>query len=482
MQKLKSCIGPKIKEVPMTLPSMKNENVITVGKGSGSFGIAKYNSVGLKLWNTFVISTLANQYSAPLITPRAVTTDASGNIYVTGFFSGKKFDFNPSPSDSAFLSSLDTIKTINNTGLGDAFLAKYAPDGSYLWAFSIGSVTRTEEGGYVQVDMQGNVIITGMFGGSNVDFDPSPTSSYLLSSQGAIEPFVAKYTSGGAFISAIHFSATLTPNNISLGNLQPANVSRRLAIDNLGNVYVGGYFTGLIDLDPGAGNNSYNSHTREAMYLVKLSTSLQYSWGFAIAADTGTCLLRGLGVDAARNVYVTGNLDLVPSQGVDFDPGSGVHKVSSGGIFMAKYDAGGNYVFAQSVGPNNPEDVSDMAVNSDGDFTIVGSMDNYLDIDPGPGTFLITSHGGTDILVACYSGSGMLQNGFTIGAVGSDVATAIASYTPSVYRGSQYHDPIYICGSHYSDVDFDPTYANCILPNNSGYVAKYSDLKWVNTI
>src|SRR6187549_2715250 len=56
-----------------------------------------------------------------------IAADATGNVYVIGNFYGPT-DVDPSELDSILLSA----------GESDIFLAKYDPDGNYLWAFSIG--------------------------------------------------------------------------------------------------------------------------------------------------------------------------------------------------------------------------------------------------------------------------------------------------------------------------------------------------------
>ncbi|RYD98298.1 MAG: hypothetical protein EOP50_05070, partial [Sphingobacteriales bacterium] len=50
-----------------------------------------------------------------------------------------------------------------------------------------------------EVDVNGNVYVLGYFTGTNVDFDPSPTATSLLSSSGDRDVFVAKYDRSGLF-------------------------------------------------------------------------------------------------------------------------------------------------------------------------------------------------------------------------------------------------------------------------------------------
>lgn len=90
----------------------------------------------------------------------AVTTDAAGNIIMTGgFFSSINFG------------ALD----IQSAGLSDIFVLKLGADGSYLWANTYGDASDQVPGG-VGADADGNIVITGGFQGM-VDFGGGPLTS-----------------------------------------------------------------------------------------------------------------------------------------------------------------------------------------------------------------------------------------------------------------------------------------------------------------
>ena len=85
--------------------------------------------------------------------------DGDGNIYIAGGFS-LTVDFDPSP-ESASVSSL---------GGSDAFLAKFDPEGNFMWVKSIGSPL-FETFTALSVDTQGNVY-TGLRFNGEVDANP----------------------------------------------------------------------------------------------------------------------------------------------------------------------------------------------------------------------------------------------------------------------------------------------------------------------
>ena len=89
--------------------------------------------------------------------------DATGNVYLTGYFQGSGKDFDPSPTGTALL---------NSQGGFDVFVAKYTAVGNYAWAFDIGG-PNADVGRDIEIDYVGNVYVAGDFDGSNIDFDPS---------------------------------------------------------------------------------------------------------------------------------------------------------------------------------------------------------------------------------------------------------------------------------------------------------------------
>ncbi|RYZ48720.1 MAG: hypothetical protein EOP49_17930, partial [Sphingobacteriales bacterium] len=73
-----------------------------------------------------------------------------------------------------------------------------------LWVKSIGNA-QMQLSDRTVVDANGNFYISGRFAGSNVDFDPSPTATFLMTAQGAHDGYVAKYDPNGNFLWAFRF-------------------------------------------------------------------------------------------------------------------------------------------------------------------------------------------------------------------------------------------------------------------------------------
>jgi DNA-binding beta-propeller fold protein YncE len=81
-------------------------------------------------------------------------------------------------------------------------VAKYSSTGQYQFAFKFGGFG-LDVGRGIDLDNAGNIYVTGDFNGSSIDFDPSAGTA-LLSSNGASDIFVGKYTNSGQYVWAFN--------------------------------------------------------------------------------------------------------------------------------------------------------------------------------------------------------------------------------------------------------------------------------------
>ncbi|NSW46584.1 MAG: SBBP repeat-containing protein [Bacteroidales bacterium] len=93
---------------------------------------------------------------------KAICTDTSGNIYITGKFAGTA-DFDP--SNNTF--------NLTSSGYLDIFVCKLDLNGDFVWAVKMGSSQNDDEGVDLCVDNNNNVYVTGTFK-ATADFDPGP--------------------------------------------------------------------------------------------------------------------------------------------------------------------------------------------------------------------------------------------------------------------------------------------------------------------
>src|SRR6218665_2025973 len=157
-----------------------------------------------------------------------IATDAAGNVYVTGFFSGT-VDFDPGPGTSV-------QSTLINQS---AFILKISTSGNLVWSKSI-AYFGLKYAVALALDLQGNVYVTGDFNGS-ADFDPGVFGTYFLNAQGG--SYVLKLNNAGTFLWA-------KVNGRSVSSAGECVYSTAIAVDAAQNVYTTGHFIGVADFDP----------------------------------------------------------------------------------------------------------------------------------------------------------------------------------------------------------------------------------------
>jgi hypothetical protein len=310
---------------------------------------------------------------------RSVVCDASGNIYVTGYFEGS-CDFDPGPG---------VVTLTSNTR--EAFFAKYNPTGSLIWAKQFGG-NGTEEGYGIALDPSGNVLITGYFVGA-VDFDPG-SSTYTVSSGGQNAVFLAKYTSNGNFIWAIGMGSGYGATGVNL------------TVDVSGNPHIVGYFSNTVDFDPGSSTANLTASGSYDVFFAKYDSNGNYLWAKKIGGslhDSG----NEITVDGSGDVVISGYFDGT----VDFDPGVGTATVTSLGgfdFFYAKYDALGNYIWANRIGGSAHDQSFSHTRDAAGNIFLTGYFSEFVDFDPGLGTLILGNQYFSLPFIAKYGSNGNL--------------------------------------------------------------------------
>lgn len=211
--------------------------------------------------------------------------DASGNLYVGGRFQGS-VDFGGGALTSA--------------GQRDAFLAKFAPNGSHLWSQHYGDGQEQFIRGIAVDPNNGDVVVAGYAEGTiNV-------GGGNLTSQSGTDAWVAKLTSAGTHVwSAIYGGS---------GD----QFTRDLEVDPVGNIVFTGYGFGNPDFGGGA---LTNAGSRDA-FVVKLNPDGVHLWS-RVYGGSASQYGHGIAVDATGHVAATGYF----SSSIDF----GMGPVSSNG-------------------------------------------------------------------------------------------------------------------------------------------------------
>ncbi len=384
------------------------------GSGGTDIFLAKYRSDGSLDFVKSIGYTLNEDVNN-------ISIDAAGNIYICGLFSGS-VDFDPGPG-------VATLTTVSSSQ--DIFIAKYDALGNYVYARALSS-NSGKQCFDVAVDASGYVCITGDFQ-NTLDFDPGPGTANLTSA-GNTDMFVARYDVNGNYVYAIRMGAASTDEGYSI------------AVDASGNAYVTGYYRGTVDFDPGAGTATLPNSVNTDMFLAAYDVNGNYLFAKNLSG-TGNEEGNSIALDASSNIYLTGTF----SGTVDFDPGAGVVNVNSNSgssdIFLAKYDALGNYLFAKAIGGSGIDRPYCITLDASGNSFLTGYFNGTADFDPSGAVANLTTNGSSDVYVAAYDASGVYLYARKMGGINPDMGYGIAidasgnTVTTGFFSGTADFDP-----------------------------------------
>ena len=339
--------------------------------GTGMF-ILKLDASGALVWVQGIMGK--DPTNNDLISGKSMALDGSGNIYISGLFDAVSMDFNPAPgAASEYLLS-------SPAPFGDGFIAKYDNSGNFVWAKRLRGNTIEDSYG-IALDGSGNVYTTGYYMGTT-NFNPGGT--YNLSSvSNSYDIYVLKLNSSGVFVWAKSMGGTGGDKGLSI------------ATDASGNVYTTGYFYGTGDFDPSGSVSNLISNGSNDIFISKLDASGNFVWAKSIGGtddDNGLSLTT----DPASNVYVAGSFN----GSVDFEPGANYYVLNSAGardIFVTKFDASGNFNWADSFGSTGDDAGSSIRIDYAGSILITGYFRGTVDFDASGATHNLTAHGSADV-------------------------------------------------------------------------------------
>ncbi len=303
----------------------------TTSLGDENGFVSKYRSDGTLEWDFSFGGS--NDEQGALINRNPLDE----GFYLGGALTSAGFDM---PSPGGMLPSVP----LDNNGSHpqpDVFLARYDADLNLVWAFNWGGTFNDQING-MAVDNSGNVYVTGLAFG-NVDFNP-------------LGPPVVIPDLTAAYVSKYHPNGQLEWVRLLSGTLNLG-----LALDEAGNVYVGGHFQGTPDLQgwpvPGAGfpvvglHSVFTVPTEVAPYVAKFDNNGSLVWAFAIqdAARTSTGAVWDVEVEGDY-LYAAGVIKA--NTATNFDPrASNLSLTFTNPNFVARYDLQGYLQIPRELPP-----------------------------------------------------------------------------------------------------------------------------------
>jgi gliding motility-associated-like protein len=192
------------------------------------------------------------------------------------------------------------------------------------------------------------------------------------------------------------------------------------------------------------------------LFLVKTTTAQipVMQWAKAFTSDNSNNYRdasngRTIGTDQQGNVYSAGLFQHT----VDFDPGPGVYDLSGGqldyGIYISKLSATGEFVWAKQIPTVIEFGFIEMKVDKTGNIYLTAYFSAPTDMDPGPGTHVLTPIGSKDAFLIKLDTNGNLVWVKQFGGPGDTVPSGTA-------LDIDQNGNVIVCGSFNNTVDFDP--------------------------
>ncbi len=260
-------------------------------------------------------------------------------------------------------------------------------------------------------------------------------------------------------------------------------------VDNDGNIYTSGYFSGTHDFDPGPGVFELSSTGTPNIFILKLDSAGNFLWVAGIGGGEqviGNYVLGNpIATDQSGNIYVTGFFKGT----TDFDPGPGAYNLTSTGgrsdVFVLKLDSNGIFVFARNIGSGlfglfGTVSGAIAIANSEAIY-ITGGFSNTVDFDGGPNTQPLTAVGFVDVFVLKLDLDGNFLWAKQFGGTDSQNFGYSVALSP--------FGDLYLCGYFTNKVDFDPNAGVFNLQGPNGqyntYICKLSkdgNLIWAKNL
>jgi uncharacterized protein YjdB len=406
----------------------------------------------------------------------SVATDPGGNIFVCGSFTGTNVEFDPlgptptlrtaPTSGSGFIASYDVNgilkkvitfgETLVNKGLKVVvdpvtknvyLLATASGTVKFFTGIGFGVPAGTEGMVLVKFDNAlthkstkifknttsnaGDIIndlvlygpdlyITGTLFNDDVEFNPGGGTSKTFSSIGVSEDiFVAKYD-----------TTTLINQWVYAFGGSGADGGKAIDIDNSGNIYLTGYFSGLnVDLDPTAATRNLSDVTGGAStdaFVVKYNSSMVSQWAFNIGAgltDKGNDIIID---ETAGNIYVGGFVkdDILV---VDFNPSTtstaNFAGIGANDVFVASYTLAGAYNWHLATGSIGEDDLTSLTFDSGGNIILSGWTNGSVNFGNSK---TITGLGNKDAFFAIISAaSGLTTAAYNLGGTNDEQANSV---------------------------------------------------------
>jgi gliding motility-associated-like protein len=298
--------------------------------GSQDAFIVKLDANGNALWARTGGSTGGSDRA------NAVAFDGSGNVVITGQFSGS--------------ATFGTFTLDASDGTNDAFIVKYDANGVEQWAKQ-GTGESLDRGLAIATDNSGAVYATGQFSG-DVTFD----NTYTNTIQNAI--FLIKYSASG------------NEEWFRWGGGSEESIAYDLA-SNGSSVFLTGDFGNTLNFLGTGSTVSLSSGFSNSIFLMSITGSGGFAWGETAGSDSNISS-RGISI-SSDNVAITGYFECTFDTYSNEYGEAAFNSLGFEDAYAAMYSTSGAFQWARNFGSGTNEQGNAVTILSDGFLAIAGT-------------------------------------------------------------------------------------------------------------
>ncbi len=315
---------------------------------------------------------------------RGLVTDASGNVYLTGWTTSTGIS-----TDGSLFS-----------GVYDAFLSKFSDDGKLLWTTYFGG-SNMENAFGIAIDKFGGIYICGSTASTN---GIATNGAYQTKPGGFTDAFLAKFSSNGTHVWSTYFGG------------EEDDQASAIAVDSFANIYITGFTLSTTGI---ATTGAYNTHYgggRDNGFLAKFDSAGSIKWATYYGGNQND-YSSVVTADNLGNVYIAGYCS--SSNGIAT---AGAFRTSVGGFydgFLAKFTDSGALQWGTYFGNNGDDECEGICTDTMGNVYITGNTSSDSGIATN-GAYQTSYSGGYDVFLAKFGGNGALKWCTYYGGTGND--------------------------------------------------------------
>ena len=249
------------------------------------------------------------------------------------------------------------------------------------------------------------------------------------------------------------------------------------SVDDNGNLYITGSFSGSVDVDASDTSNSIiTANGLDDIFVLKLNSEGELIWVKQFGGNNDD-VAKGITIHN-NYVYITGYFNAT----VNFDSNNSSFQLTSNGnndIFILKLNASGSVVWVKQQGGVLNDECLAITTDDNGNVYTTGYFWSTADFDPSNNEFNLTSSGQQDVFISKLNSEGEL-------VWVKQIESFFGLYGNDIKIDSQGN--VFTAGFFYGNTDFNPSSETNYVDANGfsdGFILKLNEsgeFVWVKTL